>query len=140
MIEFIVSDCYYCNKQKQLIGKQHRILIVEDKDLSSIFCRFLTRNGYEVLEAPNRKKALELLNSIKPSLVICECSLDGQSNVSLLGNIRERYPDVPVIMITGLSDRKVEEEVMKMGAYGYKTKPLFPDEILTTIRKALNET
>jgi two-component system, NtrC family, response regulator HydG len=57
----------------------------------------------------------------------------------LLGKIKERYPHLPVIIITGYSDIKIAVEVMKMGAYDYITKPLFPDEILVTIRKALED-
>ncbi|MCL4145926.1 UNVERIFIED_CONTAM: hypothetical protein GTU68_053023, partial [Idotea baltica] len=47
-------------------------------------------------------------------------------------------PSLPVIVITGYSDIKVAINVMKMGAFDYVTKPLFPDEILLNIKKALN--
>src|SRR6187402_3205162 len=57
----------------------------------------------------------------------------------LLGKIKEKYPHLPVIIITGYSDIKIAVEVMKMGAYDYITKPLFPDEILVTIKKALED-
>jgi len=56
---------------------------------------------------------------------------------TLLVKIKEQLPDVPVIIMTGYSDIKVAVEVMKLGAYDYIGKPLFPDEILVTIKKAL---
>src|SRR5215216_4671470 len=113
------------------------LIIDDDRDMCLLLKRFLTRHGYEVLEAYNGKKALELLESTEPSLVMCDFRLEDMEGNVLLGKIKEIYPQVPVIIITGYSDIKIAVEVMKMGAYDYITKPLFPDEILVTIRKAL---
>ena len=57
----------------------------------------------------------------------------------MLIKIKEKFPHLPVIIITGYSDIKIAVEVMKLGAYDYITKPLFPDEIILTIRKALEK-
>jgi two-component system response regulator HydG len=75
----------------------------------------------------------------KPLLVLCDFRLGDMTGAEMLTKIKERYPDAPVIIITGYSDVKDAVEVMKMGAYDYVTKPLLPDEILVTIRKALSE-
>src|SRR5215211_7051472 len=108
------------------------LIIDDDRDMCLLLKRFLTRHGYEVLEAYNGKKALELLESTEPSLVMCDFRLEDIEGNILLGKIKEIYPRVPVIIITGYSD-------IKMGAYDYITKPLFPDEILVTIKKALED-
>ncbi|HEY1022029.1 MAG TPA: sigma-54 dependent transcriptional regulator, partial [Flavisolibacter sp.] len=92
---------------------------------------------YEVLEAYSGKKALELLDETQPDLVMCDFRLEDMEGNTLLGKIKERYLHVPVIIMTGYSDIKIAVEVMKMGAFDYITKPLFPDEILVTIKKAL---
>jgi two-component system, NtrC family, response regulator HydG len=113
------------------------LIIDDDRDMCLLLKRFLTRHGYEVLEAYNGKKALEILESTEPSLVMCDFRLEDMEGNVLLGKIKERYPHLPVIIITGYSDIKIAVEVMKMGAYDYITKPLFPDEILVTIKKAL---
>src|SRR5215217_3729283 len=113
------------------------LIIDDDRDMCLLLKRFLTRHGFEVLEAYNGKKALELLDEIEPSLVMCDFRLEDMEGNVLLGKIKERYPYLPVIIITGYSDIKIAVEVMKMGAYDYITKPLFPDEILITIKKAL---
>ena len=55
----------------------------------------------------------------------------------LLGKIKEMHPNAPVVIITGYSDVKDAVDVMKLGAYDYVTKPMLPDEILLTIKKAL---
>lgn len=113
------------------------LIIDDDRDMCLLLKRFLTRHGYEVLEAYNGKKALEILESTEPSLVMCDFRLEDMEGNVLLGKIKERYAHLPVIIITGYSDIKIAVEVMKMGAYDYITKPLFPDEILVTIKKAL---
>ncbi|MGE5521016.1 MAG: sigma-54-dependent transcriptional regulator, partial [Candidatus Dadabacteria bacterium] len=112
------------------------LIIDDDRDMCLLLKRFLTRHNYEVLEAYSGKKALELLESTEPSLVMCDFRLEDMEGNVLLGKIKERYPHLPVIIITGYSDIKIAVEVMKMGAYDYITKPLFPDEILVTIKKA----
>jgi two-component system response regulator HydG len=113
------------------------LIIDDDRDMCLLLKRFLTRHGYDVLEAYNGKKALELLESVEPSLVMCDFRLEDMEGNVLLGKIKDRYPHLPVIIITGYSDIKIAVEVMKMGAYDYITKPLFPDEILVTIKQAL---
>src|SRR5438270_7415896 len=116
---------------------QSILIIDDDRDMCLLLKRFLSRHGYEVLESYNGKKALELLESIEPSLVMCDFRLEDMEGNVLLGKIKEKYPHLPVIIITGYSDIKIAVEVMKMGAYDYITKPLFPDEILVTIKQAL---
>src|SRR5215218_1305731 len=113
------------------------LIIDDDRDMCLLLKRFLSRHGYEVLEAYNGKKALELLETVEPSLVLCDFRLEDMEGNTLLGKIKDKYPHLPVIIITGYSDIKIAVEVMKMGAYDYITKPLFPDEILVTIKQAL---
>ncbi|HVE61251.1 MAG TPA: sigma-54 dependent transcriptional regulator, partial [Chitinophagaceae bacterium] len=116
---------------------QKILIIDDDRDMCLLLKRFLTRHGFEVIESYSGKKALELLETVEPALVMCDFRLEDMEGNVLLGKIKTLYPEVPVIIITGYSDIKIAVEVMKMGAYDYITKPLFPDEILVTIRKAL---
>ena len=57
---------------------------------------------------------------------------------SLLTSIKNKYPEIPVIIITGYSDMRTAVKVMKMGAYDYITKPLLPDEVIHTIQQAID--
>src|SRR5829696_10552110 len=116
---------------------QNILIIDDDRDICLLLKRFLTRHGYEVLESYSGKKALELLDETQPDLVMCDFRLEDMEGNTLLAKIKERYLHVPVIIMTGYSDIKIAVEVMKMGAFDYITKPLFPDEILVTIKKAL---
>jgi two-component system, NtrC family, response regulator HydG len=117
-----------------------KILIIDDdKDLCFVLKRFLSKHGFEVLEATTGKAALEILDSVDPDLILCDFRLEDMSGSSILKKIKEKNPSVPVIIITGYSNIKTAVEVMKLGAMDYVTKPLLPDEILLTIKKALNK-
>lgn len=117
-----------------------KILVIDDDvDMCLLLKRFLTKNGYEVTLAHNGKKALEELDHAEPDLVLCDFRLEDIDGKELLIKIKERYPRTPVIMVTGYSDIKIAVDVMKLGAYDYVTKPLFPDEILLSIKTALQK-
>jgi two-component system response regulator HydG len=117
-----------------------KILIIDDdKDLCFVLKRFLSKHGFEVIEATSGKAALEILENVEPDLILCDFRLEDMSGSSILRKIKEKNPLVPVIIITGYSNIKTAVEVMKLGAMDYVTKPLLPDEILLTIRKALSK-
>jgi two-component system, NtrC family, response regulator HydG len=118
---------------------QKILVIDDDRDMCLLLKRFLTKHGFEVLEANTAKKATELLDTIEMDLVLCDFRLDNTDGKTMLIKIKEKFPQLPVIIITGYSDIKIAVEVMKLGAYDYITKPLFPDEIILTIRKALEK-
>src|SRR6476659_2103892 len=118
----------------------NKILVIDDdNDMCLLLNRFLTRQGFEVATVNTGAAALEWMKKSTPLLVLCDFRLDDMTGADLLLKIKERHQSVPVIIITGYSDVKDAVEVMKMGAYDYVTKPLFPDEILVTIKKALQQ-
>ena len=81
--------------------------------------------------------AMEQLKKEEFDLVLCDFRLEDTDGRQMLVNIKTNYPKTGVIIITGYSDIKMAVELIKMGAYDYITKPLYPDEILNTITKAL---
>lgn len=117
-----------------------KILVIDDdRDICFLMNKFLTKHGYETHESYTAKKALELLDQNTDfDLVLCDYRLEGVDGKTMLLKIKEKYPSLPVIIITGYNDLKTAVDVMKMGAYDYVTKPLFPEEILNTIQSALN--
>ncbi|RYD58148.1 MAG: sigma-54-dependent Fis family transcriptional regulator [Sphingobacteriales bacterium] len=117
-----------------------KILVIDDdNDMCLLLNRFLTRHGFEVTGVNSGVAAIDWMKKNQPDLVLCDFRLEDMTGAELLVKIKETHPYAPVIIITGYSDVKDAVEVMKMGAYDYVTKPLFPDEILLTIKKALAE-
>ncbi|HAO50812.1 MAG TPA: sigma-54-dependent Fis family transcriptional regulator, partial [Runella sp.] len=118
---------------------QKILVIDDDTDICLLLRRFLSKNGFDVAIAHNGVTGLATLDDFRPDLVLTDFKLGDMDGVTILAQIKERFPYVPVLIITGYSDIKVAINVMKQGAYDYITKPLFPDEILLTIKKALSQ-
>jgi len=115
-----------------------KILVIDDdKDVCLLLDRFLKRQDYDVQTASSGKEGLELLSKDIPDLILTDFKLGDINGGELLKKVKEKHPSMPVIIITGYSDIKVAINVMKNGAFDYVTKPLFPEEILNTIKKAL---
>lgn len=115
-----------------------RILIVDDEvNIGLLLSKFLTRNGFEVNTATTGNTAMDCLSKEAFDLVLCDYRLDDTDGREMLIKIKESYPKTGVIIITGYSDIKLAVELIKLGAHDYITKPLYPDEILTTINKAI---
>jgi two-component system, NtrC family, response regulator HydG len=71
--------------------------------------------------------------------VLCDFRLDMIDGKTMLVKMKDLFPFMPVIIITGYSDIKIAVEVMKLGAYDYITKPIIPGEIILTITNALKQ-
>lgn len=114
-----------------------KILIIDDEvNVALLLSKFLTRNGFDVNTASSGGSGMEALKVCDYNLVLCDFRLEDTDGREMLRNIKTQYPKTGVIIITGYSDIKMAVELIKMGAYDYITKPLYPDEILNTINKA----
>jgi two-component system response regulator HydG len=114
-----------------------KILIIDDEvNVALLLSKFLTRNGFDVSTASSGTSGMEALKNDEFNLVLCDFRLEDTDGREMLRNIKSQYPKTGVIIITGYSDIKMAVELIKMGAYDYITKPLYPDEILNTINKA----
>src|SRR5215475_14278547 len=115
-----------------------KILIIDDEvNVSLLLSKFLSRNGFDVSTAATGTGGMELLKNVGFDLVLCDFRLEDTDGREMLKNIKSQYPKTGVIIITGYSDIKMAVELIKMGAYDYITKPLYPDEILNTVNKAI---
>jgi two-component system response regulator HydG len=115
-----------------------RILIIDDEvNVALLLSKFLTRNGFDVSTASNGNSGMEYLKNEEFDLVLCDFRLEDTDGREMLRKIKTQYPKTGVIIITGYSDIKMAVELIKMGAYDYISKPLYPDEILNTITKAM---
>ncbi len=118
-----------------------KILVVDDDiDICLLLSRFLTKNEFEVDTTHSGKKALEILKGSFYDLVLCDFRLGDMDGFEVLKKTKEINPDIKVIIITGYSDIKIAVNAIKIGACDYVIKPLLPDEILLSIKKALETT
>ncbi len=116
----------------------NKILIVDDEiNICLLLSKFLAKNGYDTTIATSGAAAMELLAKQNFNLILCDFRLEDTDGREILKSVKAQYPSTAVIIITGYSDIKLAVELIKLGAYDYITKPLYPDEILNTINKVI---
>jgi two-component system KDP operon response regulator KdpE len=114
-----------------------KILVVDDEPpIRKLLRMGLTSQGYEVLEAPNGKTALELLAK-KPALVILDLGLPDVDGHDLLRTIRHRQENLPIVVLSSRGDEAGKVAALDSGADDYVTKPFGMDELFARMRAAM---
>ena len=115
-----------------------RLLVVDDdplirEELESLF----TAQPYQVECVASVADAMQALGERDFALALVDVRIGGGDGIALTKDIREHWPDVDVIMITGYGSIKNAVEAMRQGAIDYITKPFQPEELLHATQKAL---
>jgi two-component system KDP operon response regulator KdpE len=114
-----------------------RVLVVDDEPpIRKLLRMGLATQGYQVLEAPNGKAALEL-SARKPDLIILDLGLPDMQGLDLLRTIRTQHEGVPIVVLSSRGDEAAKVQALDLGADDYVTKPFGVDELLARIRAAL---
>src|SRR6195256_3756106 len=114
-----------------------KILVVDyEPPIRKLLRMGLSTQGYQVLEAPNGKTALELLAQ-KPDLIVLDLGLPDIQGLELLRTIRARNERIPVVVLSSRGDEAGKVAALDLGADDYVTKPFGMDELLARMRAAL---
>ncbi|HVU98203.1 MAG TPA: sigma-54 dependent transcriptional regulator [Puia sp.] len=117
-----------------------RILIIDDDmDMCNLLGRFLQKKGYETEASHSGNKGIAKFKESKFDVVLCDFRLGDKEGREVLREIKQFDPHAIVIIITGYSDIKTAVDVIKAGAFDYITKPLIPEEVLSVIGRALQQ-
>jgi two-component system response regulator HydG len=115
----------------------HILIIDDDPDICLLLDNYFSKKGFDVQTASNGNSAIEILKKSSVEVVLCDFKLPDYTGIEILQKIKIINPLTQVIIITGYSDVRVAVEALKKGAFEYVTKPLYPDEILMTVKSAL---
>ncbi|MCB9886856.1 MAG: sigma-54-dependent Fis family transcriptional regulator [Planctomycetes bacterium] len=116
------------------------ILILEDEAaLASALAILARRMGHEATTAASAAQGLQCLQERRPDLVVLDIGLPDRNGIDVLADIREREPDLPVLVITAHGNLQNAVEAKKRGASGYLVKPLDLPELEATLRALLHE-
>ncbi len=123
-----------------MAGQDQKILIVDDdRIILDSLGEFLRLEGYAAGGAIDFKAALQELERDRYQLVITDVNMPDADGFELLRVIKQRYPDIVVVIITGYGTIESAVEAIKMGAYDYLTKPIIDDEIRLVVERALKQ-
>lgn len=115
-----------------------RILIVDDEEIVIRSClRILGDSSYEVDSVQDGWEALRKIDETAYDLVVLDIMMPKIDGLEVLQHVKERHPDIDVIMMTGLSQIQTAVKAMKLGAFDYLPKPFDPDEFKHVVDRAL---
>jgi two-component system response regulator HydG len=119
---------------------QARILVIDDDESMRDACRqALARKAGRVEVAGDGLTGLEILEKEAFDLVILDLKMPGLSGMEVLSKIKQEYPEIVVIVITGYATVESAVEAMKHGAYDFLPKPFTPDSLRAIVERALDK-
>src|SRR5947207_7832433 len=122
--------------------KANILVVDDDKDIRGLLAEVLDNNGYVVSEAESAGAMSRALSGEQPDLVVLDVKLgvtkeEERAGLDLLPQIKKRWPETEVIMLTGQGTVEMAMEAGRRGAYNFLSKPFEPGKLLTDVKCAL---
>jgi len=117
--------------------KKKIIIVDDDPNLLRLLGIRLSAAGYNVKSAASAKIALGILKSFQPHMVISDLRMEGMDGMALFEQIREQYPQLPVVIMTAHGTIPDAINATKQGVFSFLTKPFESQELLDTVQKAM---
>ncbi len=115
-----------------------KILIVDDeKKICNILTQILSDEGYTVRAVGNGEEAIKVVDSFDSELILMDQNMPGMNGIEAMTHIKEKHPDMSIIILTAYGSIPLAVEAIKKGAYDYISKPFDNEELLIIIRRAL---
>ncbi len=121
------------------MGEPHLLVVDDARDIRDPLAAYLRRQGFRITLAADAAVARKLLATSAIDLVVLDVMMPGESGLSLCRSIRESE-NIPVILLTAMSERTDRIVGLEIGADDYVTKPFDPRELLARIRNVLRRT
>ena len=114
-----------------------RVLVVDDDDAIRDTLYELLSEEYLCQTAETAEKALARLEADSYDVVLTDISMPGLSGLELLGHIRQKFPNTPVIMISGIGDHEHTQGLIKLGAFDFLLKPFSLEVVEKSVQRAV---
>ncbi|MDA0698130.1 MAG: nitrogen regulation protein NR(I) [Proteobacteria bacterium] len=112
-------------------------ILDDDKSIRWVFEKALEKAGFDFKTFSNTNEAINQFNHDKPAVIISDIRMPGESGLVFLTKVKEKFPHIPIIIMTAYSDLDTAVVSFKKGAFEYIAKPFDIDKVLDVIRKAL---
>jgi DNA-binding NtrC family response regulator len=114
-----------------------RVLVVDDDETIRDTLYELLSEEYVCQTAETAEKAFARLEADTYDVLLTDISMPGLSGLELLGNVRQRYPNTPVIIISGIGDQEHAQGLIRLGAFDFLLKPFSLDVVEKSVKRAL---
>ena len=115
-------------------------ILDDDKSIRWVFEKALAKAGLPFKTFSNTNEAINQFNHDKPSVILSDIRMPGESGLIFLTKVKEKFPHIPIIIMTAYSDLDTAVASFKKGAFEYIAKPFDIDKVLEVIHKALDLT
>jgi len=115
------------------------LIIDDDKQICTILSDLLKREEFETLVAYDGERALKIVRSEAPDLLLVDMKLPGMDGMEVLHQAKELDPELPVVFITAHADARGAVKAIKAGAHDYLSKPFDNHEVIRVVHRALAE-
>ena len=117
-------------------GRPARILTIDDEDLvREIITAYLEDSGFDVIQAGDGQTGIELIGREQPDLVLCDLRMPGMDGLQVLATVTRDFPELPILVVSGLGGMSDAIQALKLGAWDYVTKPI---EDMAVLEHAIN--
>jgi DNA-binding NtrC family response regulator len=118
-----------------------KVLLVDDeKEFVSTLAERLRLRGIQAYETGSGEEALRLIANDAPQVVVLDVMMPGMGGLEVLHRVKSAYPEIEVILLTGIGSTKEGAEGMRLGAFDFLMKPLQIEELIEKIRAAIEKT
>jgi two-component system chemotaxis response regulator CheY len=120
-----------------------RVLVVDDEEqIRKVVGMTLKKAGYEVQEAEDGKRAIEVINEgenpLMVDVIICDIRMPKINGTEAIAYFRSQYPSTPVVVLTGYPDVQLATSLLKDGVVEYLVKPVDRDKLLGAVKSAMD--
>ena len=117
-----------------------KILVVDDEDIVLESCQAVFElEGFEALLVPSADKALGAMKNNDFDLLLIDVKMPKKDGMYLMGKIKEQWPDIPIIVMSGYYTTETIQEAIRMGAATFIAKPFEPDELIKIVRQVIEK-
>ncbi|MEE8496404.1 MAG: response regulator [Xanthomonadales bacterium] len=122
----------------------HKVLVIDDEEvIRKTIRQQLDGIGFEIIEAEDGEKGIELLNTLDNPLtvdvIICDVRMPKINGVEAIAYFRREYPSMPIIVLTGYPDVKLATDFLKLGVSEYLTKPVDKKRLIEVVTRAAQQ-
>jgi DNA-binding response OmpR family regulator len=124
--------------EREELSYKNRLLVIDDeKEIVQRLKRVLEKEGYEVLGAYSGEEGLSIIENSKVDVVMTDIRMDDMDGIEVLQRAKRLYRDIEGIMVTGFKDQELAIRSLRAGAIDYIIKPINLDELLFSIKRAI---
>jgi DNA-binding NtrC family response regulator len=116
-----------------------KILVVDDESIVLDSCKRVLEDCFQVILTRSAEAALEAMRRETIGMILLDIKMPGKDGMSLLRELKEKWPNIPVIVMSGYATTETVEQVSRTEAATFIAKPFTPDELVEAVAKVIEK-